>query len=77
MLSPRVKIFCSPREDKIGILRIVEIGKNVWIGGCVTIHSGVTIGENVIIGAGSVLKNHIPSDCVAVGNPCEVLRRLE
>lgn len=37
---------------------------------------GVTIGSNVVIGAGSVVTHDIPDHCVAVGNPCRVLRRL-
>jgi len=77
LLAPRVKIFCSSRENKIDGNRNIEIGENVWIGGGVTIHSGVFIGNNVTIGAGSVVLNDIPSDCVAVGNPCKVIRCLE
>ena len=55
----------------------VSIGNNVWIGGAVTILPGVTIGDNVTIGAGSVVVKDIPSDCVAVGNPCKVVRKIE
>lgn len=55
----------------------VTIGNNCWIGGSVTILPGVTIGDNVTIGAGSVVTHDIPSDSVAFGNPCEVKRKLE
>ena len=48
---------------------------NVWIGGSVTILPGVTIGSNVTIGAGSVVVKDIPDGCVAVGNPCRVVKR--
>lgn len=54
----------------------VSIGDNVWIGGSVTILPGVTIGNNVTIGAGSVVTKDIPDNCVAVGNPCKVVKEL-
>lgn len=53
----------------------VTIGDNVWIGGSVTILPGVKIGSNVTIGAGSVVVKDIPSDVVAVGNPCRVIKK--
>lgn len=57
--------------------RPVEIGDNVWIGGGVIILPGVSIGENSVIGAGSVVTKSIPADCVAVGNPCKVIRNFK
>ena len=54
----------------------VTIGNNVWIGGSVTILPGIKIGNNVTIGAGSVVVNDIPDGCIAVGNPCRVVRKL-
>ena len=54
----------------------VTIGNNVWIGGSVTILPGVKIGDNVTIGAGSVVVNDIPDGSIAVGNPCRVVRKL-
>ena len=54
----------------------VSIGNNVWIGGAVTILPGVTIGDNVTICAGSVEVEDNPPDCIAVGNPCRVVRHL-
>ena len=54
----------------------VTIGNNVWIGGSVTSLPGVTIGDNVTIGAGSVVVKDIPSTVIAVGNPCRVIRGL-
>ena len=53
----------------------VTIGNNVWIGGSVTILPGIKIGDNVTIGAGSVVVNDIPDGCIAVGNPCRVVRK--
>lgn len=52
----------------------VTIGKNVWIGGGSIILPGVNIGDNTTIGAGSVVSKSIPANCLAVGNPCRVIK---
>ncbi len=52
----------------------VVIGRHVWIGGGAIILPGVTIGDNVVIGAGSVVTHSLPSNTVAYGNPCRVVR---
>lgn len=52
----------------------IRIGRNCWLGAGVIVMPGVTIGDNVVIGAGSIVTKDIPSDVVAVGNPCKVLR---
>ena len=52
----------------------VRIGKNCWLGAGVIVMPGVTIGDNTVIGAGSVVTKDIPSNVVAVGNPCRILR---
>ncbi len=54
----------------------VHIGKNCWIGASAVIVPGITIGDNVVIGAGSVVTKDIQSNVVAVGNPCKVLREI-
>lgn len=54
----------------------IIIGDNVWIGGGAIICAGVTIGENTTIGAGSVVVKSIPSNVVAAGNPCKVIKNL-
>lgn len=54
----------------------VTIGNNVWVGGGSIILPGVTIGDNTTIGAGSVVTRSIPANCLAVGNPCKVIREL-
>ena len=54
----------------------VVIGNNVWIGANCVILPGVTIGDNVVIGAGSVVTKDIPANVVAVGNPCRQLREV-
>ncbi|MNT86371.1 putative acetyltransferase [compost metagenome] len=53
------------------------VGNNVWFGGNVTVLPGVTIGDNSIIGAGSVVTKDIPANVVAVGNPCKVIRKVK
>lgn len=54
----------------------VKIGKNCWLGAGVLVMPGVTIGDNSVIGAGSVVTKDIPANVVAVGNPCRVLREI-
>lgn len=54
----------------------VEIGNNVWIGGNTVILPGVHIGDNCVIGAGSVVTKDIPDWSVAAGNPCKVIRQI-
>ena len=55
----------------------ITVGDNVWFGGGCRILPGVTIGSNVVIGAGSVVTHDVPDNCVAAGNPCRVLRSLD
>jgi len=54
----------------------VHIGRNVWIGAGAVILPGITIGDNSVIGAGSIVTKDIPSNCVAYGNPCRVVREI-
>ena len=54
----------------------VNIGNNVWIGGGVVINPGITIGDYSVIGSGSIVTRDIPSNVVAAGNPCRVLREI-
>ena len=54
----------------------VHIGNNVWLGAGVLVMPGVTIGDNSVIGAGSVVTKDIPANVIAVGNPCRVLREI-
>ncbi len=81
MFGPGVVIATVGHPIKPGMRRYmytdpVVIGKNCWIGANVTICPGVTVGENVVIGAGSVVTRDIPANVVAVGNPCKVLRKI-
>ena len=54
----------------------IHIGKNCWLGAGVIVLPGVTIGDNTVIGAGSIVTKDIPANVVAVGNPCRVLREI-
>ena len=54
----------------------VRIGRNCWLGAGVIVMPGVTIGENTVIGTGSVVTKDIPAGVVAVGNPCRVMRQV-
>lgn len=54
----------------------VTIGSNVWIGGGSIILPGITIADNTTIGAGSVVTRDIPANCLAVGNPCRIIKNL-
>lgn len=54
----------------------IHIGKNCWIGSGAIILPGVTIGDNVVVGAGSIVTKDLPSNVVAVGNPCKIMREI-
>ncbi len=67
----------QPSKRQSLIPKPVKIGKNVWMGAGVIILPGVTIGDSAIIGAGSIVVKDIPSNAVAVGNPCKVIKYIE
>lgn len=69
-------IWPDLREQAYQYNMPVRIGKNCWIGAGAIILPGVTIGDHVVVGAGSVVTKDLPSDVVAVGNPCRVLRKI-
>ncbi|MGM9624081.1 MAG: sugar O-acetyltransferase, partial [Eubacteriales bacterium] len=54
----------------------VRIGKNCWLGAGVIVLPGITIGDNTVVGAGSVVTKDLPANVVAVGNPCRILREI-
>ena len=64
------------RNKGIEYAKPIKIGNNVWIGGNVVVLPGVTIGDNTVIGAGSIVVKDIPANVVAVGNPCKVIKEL-
>lgn len=65
-------------ERNIGLeyARPITVGNDVWIGAGVSVLPGVTIGSNCVIGAGSVVTRDIPSNSIAVGNPCRVIKTI-
>ena len=82
-IGPNVSIYTAchstdpvERNSRREWAEPVSIGNNVWIGGSVTILPGVKIGDNVTVGAGSVVTKDIPSNSVAVGNPCQVVKSI-
>ena len=83
MLAPNVAIYTAGHpvypdvrntQYEYGIE--ITIGDNVWIGGNTVVCPGVHIGNNVVIGAGSVVTKDIPDWVVAAGNPCKVIRKI-
>ena len=75
-LTPNHPIDYVERRKPIERCSPITIGEDCWLGGGVTVCPGVTIGDRCIIGAGSVVVKDIPSDSIAVGNPCRVIRKL-
>ena len=65
-----------PHKRKLTSKGEIKIGRNVWIGDKVSIFGGVTIGDNVIIGAGSIVTHDLPDNCLAVGAPAKILKQL-
>lgn len=66
----------ADRDGHGGGVKPVEIKENVWLGMNVIVLKGVTIGENSIIGAGSIVTKDIPANVVAAGNPCKVIKEI-
>ena len=62
-------------RERVGQFNMpVHIGKNCWLGAGVIVLPGVSVGDNTVIGAGSVVTKDIPANVVALGSPCRVLR---
>ena len=64
------------KKRRLCYAKPVHIGHNCWLGASVTVCPGVTIGDNCVIGAGSVVTRDVPPDSFAAGNPCRVIRTL-
>ncbi len=83
LIGPRVGLYTANHAIDAGeriaggcYARPIAIGDGVWVGGNVDIMGGVTIGENSIIGAGSVVTKSIPPNVIAAGTPCRVIREI-
>ncbi len=69
-------IDAEQRNSGLEYAKPIKIGSDVWIGGNVCVLPGVTIGDNTVIAAGSVVSEDIPSGTVAAGNPCKPVRKV-
>ncbi len=83
LIGPNVGLFSgnhtTDAEERAAgglIPKPITIGRRVWLCGNVNVVPGVTIGDDTVIGAGSVVTHDIPSGVVAAGNPCRVLRKI-
>lgn len=83
LFGPKVGLYTSnhlfdPNERELGgcIAKPITIGNRTWLAANVTVLPGVTIGNDVIIGAGSVVTHDIPDGVIAAGNPCKVIREI-
>lgn len=83
MIAPNVGIYTAghpvhpeKRNELFEYALPVNIGNNVWIGGHTVINPNVSIGDNTVIGAGSVITKDIPANVIAFGNPCKVHREI-
>lgn len=82
-IGPNCGLYCAihpveaaERVKWIETSEPITIGNNVWLGGNVVVLPGVTIGDNAVIGAGSVVTKDIPANVVAVGNPCKPIKKI-
>lgn len=82
-IGPNVNIYTAchpiesePRNTRVQWAEPVTIGNNVWIGGNATILPGVTIGDNAVVGAGSVVTKNVEADTVVGGNPARLIKRI-
>ncbi|MFC6259813.1 sugar O-acetyltransferase [Levilactobacillus fujinensis] len=83
LFGPKVGLYTSNHlfdaaERKLGgcIAKPITVGSHCWLAANVTVLPGVTIGDDTIIGAGSVVTHDIPANVIAAGNPCRVLRPI-
>lgn len=82
-LGPHVSIYTAGHPIAADIRNLeleyalpVTVGSDVWIGGNVVINPGVSIGDDTVIGSGSVVTKDLPSHVIAAGNPCRVIREI-
>ena len=83
LFAPNVQVYSAThptdwriRAQWVENAKPISIGSDVWIGGSAIILPGVSIGDKTVIGAGSVVTKDIPSNVLAVGNPCRVIKEL-
>ena len=83
LLGPAVQIYTAihpldptERAAFVETAKPVTLGRNVWVGGGAILLPGASVGDNAVIGAGSVVVKDVPANCVAVGNPARVIREI-
>lgn len=76
LLTPTHPLEPQPRRAKLEAARPLTVGDNVWLGGGVIVCPGVSIGDDSVIGAGSVVTEDIPANVLAVGSPARPVRDL-
>ena len=83
LIAPQAGIYtaCHPlerdvRTDGLELGKPITIGDDCWIGGRAVILPGVTLGDNVVVGAGAVVTKSFPSNVVIAGNPAKIIKRL-
>ncbi len=75
--TPLHPLDAKTRNTGLEYAKKIKIGNNVWFGGNVVVLPGVTIGDNSVIGAGSVVCKNIPPNVLAFGNPCKVIKNID
>ena len=76
LLTPTHPLDAAERRDKLEGADAIHIGDNVWLGGGVIVLPGVSIGNDTVVGAGSIVTRDFPDGVLAVGNPARVIRTL-
>jgi acetyltransferase-like isoleucine patch superfamily enzyme len=82
MIGPNVSLITSghpvepSRRRDFTLAKPIVIERNVWIGACATIIGGVTVGENSVVAAGSVVARNVPHNTLVGGNPAKVIRSI-
>jgi maltose O-acetyltransferase len=77
LLTATHPIAAGPRRNKWESAKPIVIEDNAWLGGGVVVCPGVVIGENTVVGAGSVVTRDLPADVLALGHPARVARPLD
>lgn len=75
--TPNHPLDAELRRKGYQLNKEVRIGKNCWLGSGVIVLPGVTIGDNVVVGAGSVVTKDLPNNVLALGNPCKIIKELK